>query len=117
MIRSDLDRLRDARDFARHAVDNAGGLSAQILAQAWQPQHAALYDLVIVGETLGKISAEVKSAAPHIQWRRISDLRNILVHAYWQVDFEAVAGIVENRIGPLVEDLNRLIALVERSET
>jgi uncharacterized protein with HEPN domain len=117
MNRSDLDRLCDARDFARHAVDNAGGLSAEILAQAWQPQHAALYDLVVVGETLGKVSAEVKSAAPHIQWRRISDLRNILVHASWQVDFEAIAGIIENRIDPLIEDLNQLIALVERSKT
>jgi hypothetical protein len=34
MNRSDLDRLRDAQDFARHARRNAGGLSAYILADA-----------------------------------------------------------------------------------
>ncbi len=50
MNRSDLDRLRDARDFARHAKGNAGGLSSHDLADALQPQHAALYDLAIVGE-------------------------------------------------------------------
>lgn len=39
---SDLERLRDARGFARDAQDNAGGLTAEVLADAKQPQHAAL---------------------------------------------------------------------------
>jgi uncharacterized protein with HEPN domain len=116
MNRSDLDRLRDARNFARDAIANAEGLSAEVLAEARQSQHAAFYDLVIIGETLGKISGEVKSAAPHIQWRKITDLRNILVHAYWQVDLEVIAGVIQNRLAPLIEDLSRLIYLVEHSE-
>ena len=41
MSRSDLERLRDACDFARHARNNAGGLSGDMLAAAIQPQHAA----------------------------------------------------------------------------
>ena len=117
MNRSDLERLRDARDFARFARDNAGGLPADILADARQPQHAALYDLVIVGETLGKVSAEVKSAAPDIEWRKISNLRNLLVHGYWQVDLEIIAGVIENRIDPLVIELEKLIAILERNDT
>jgi uncharacterized protein with HEPN domain len=51
MKRSDVDRLRDARHFARHAQNNAGGFEAAALAEAWQPQHVALYNLVIIGET------------------------------------------------------------------
>jgi hypothetical protein len=50
MNRSDIDRLRDARDFARYARDNAGGLSAGTLTFTIQSQHAALYDLVVIGE-------------------------------------------------------------------
>ena len=64
MNRSDLDRLRDARGFARHAQDNAGSLRAAALAVAQQPQHAALYKLVIIGETLHRVSAEIETAAP-----------------------------------------------------
>jgi uncharacterized protein with HEPN domain len=116
MIRSDLDRLRDAREFARHVLDDAGGLSADALADALQPQHAALYDLVIIGEAMGRVSGEVRSAAPHIDWKAIRDLRNIIVHADWQVDLEIVAGIIENRIHPLIADLDNLIALLERPD-
>jgi uncharacterized protein with HEPN domain len=116
MNRSDLDRLRDARDFARYAQDDAGGLSAEALAAALQPQHAALYDIAIVGETLNQVSAEIKSTAPHIEWRLIADLRNIIVHAYWQIDLGIIANIVENRLDPLMTELDKLIAFVERAE-
>jgi uncharacterized protein with HEPN domain len=117
MNRSDLERLRDARAFAGHAQDNASGLSAHALAEAVQPQHAALYDLVIIGETLNKVSAEMKSAAPDIEWRLITDLRNIIVHSYWQIDLEIIADVVRNRLDPLIAQLNTLVALVELTET
>ena len=116
MNRSDLDRLRDARDFAGYVLGNAGGLPADIVAEARQPLHAALYDLVVIGETLNKVSAEVKSAAPDLPWRAIVNLRNIIVHAYWLIDLEIIAGIVEHRIDPLVAELDKLISFVERTD-
>ena len=117
MNRSDLDRLRDARDFARDAFDHATGLSADVLAQVTQPQHAALYALVVVGEALGKILADIRSAAPAIQWNAITALRNHLVHAYWQIDLEIIADVIKNRIDPLVAELGKLIVFVEQMDT
>jgi uncharacterized protein with HEPN domain len=116
MNRSDIDRLRDACDFARHAQYDAGGLSAVVLADAPQPLHAALYDLIVIGETLNKVSAEVKSAAPNLGWKPIINMRNILVHAYWRVDLALVAEVIERRLDPLITELEQLIAFVERSE-
>jgi len=115
MNRSDLERLRDARDFARHAQNNAGGLSAEILAQALQPQHAALYNLTVLGETLGRVSAAVRSAAPEIPWQAIIGLRNLIVHAYWQIDLKIIADVIKNRIDPLLNQLDQLIEIVERT--
>jgi uncharacterized protein YutE (UPF0331/DUF86 family) len=43
-------------------------------------------------------------------------LRNIIVHSYWQIDLEIVADIIKNRLEPLMHELDRLIAFVERSE-
>jgi len=36
--------------------------------------------------------------------------------SYWQIDLEIIAGIIENRIDPLVAELEKLIALVERMD-
>jgi uncharacterized protein with HEPN domain len=117
MKRSDVDRLRDARHFARHAQNNAGGFEAAALAEAWQPQHAALYNLVIIGETLHRVSPEIKAAAPGQDWKNFSDLRNYIVHSYWQIDFEIVADVIRNRLDALIAELDRLIPLAEQLET
>lgn len=116
MKRSDLDRLRDAQAFARHAKEDAGGLRPETLAEATQPQHAALYDLAVIGETSNRVSAQVKSAAPDIEWREFYDLRNFIVHAYWQIDLEIIANVIRDRLDPLESELAALIAFVERTE-
>lgn len=116
MNRSDLDRLRDARAFALHARNNAGGLSANALAKAAQLQHAALFDLVVIGEALSKVPPAIRSAAPELPWNAIINLRNIIVHSYWQIDLEIVADVIENRLDPLNAELDALIALVEGND-
>lgn len=116
MNRSDLDRLRDARVYAGYAKENAAGVSADLLAASYQPQHAALFDLIVVGETLNKVSTEVKSAGRDIEWRLIADLRNLIVHAYWQIDFRIIADVVRHRLDPLMAKLDALIAIVERMD-
>jgi len=117
MNRSDLERLRDAREFARYAQDDAAGLGAHSLAQVRQTLHAVLYDLAVIGETLNKVSVGVKSSAPGIAWREFYDLRNFIVHAYWQIDLGIVADVINNQLGPLVAELEKLIAFVEIAET
>jgi uncharacterized protein with HEPN domain len=116
MKRSDAERLCDTRAFARHAQTHASGLTADALAEAIKSRHAALYDLAIVGETLNQVSVEVKKAAPDIEWRRFYELRNFIVHAYWQIDLEVVAAVIRERLEPLIAELDTLIAFVERMD-
>jgi uncharacterized protein with HEPN domain len=117
MSRSDLDRLKDARRFAQDAVSHAIGLSADVLAEALKPQHAALYALMVVGEALSQIPVDLRTEAPNVVWKAIIGLRNHLIHAYWQIDLEIIADVIKNRIDPLVTELDKLIVLVERIDT
>ena len=116
MRRSDLARLQDARRFAQHALYHAIGLSPDALAGAPQPQHAALYALMVVGEALAQVPVDLRNEAPGIAWRSIVGLRNHLIHAYWQIDLEIIADVIKNRIYPLMAELDKLITLVERIE-
>jgi uncharacterized protein with HEPN domain len=116
MNRSDLERLRDARDSTSHAQRNAGSLRPERLAEVTQILHAALYNLVIVGETLHRVSAAVKGAAPTMEWRGYSNLHNYIVHSCWQIDLEVIADVIQNRLGSLIAELDTLIAFVERAE-
>jgi uncharacterized protein with HEPN domain len=57
-----------------------------------------------------------KAFASEIPWAAIVALRNRIAHAYWQIDLEIVANIIENRLEPLVHEIDRLAELVKRTE-
>ncbi len=40
------------------------------------------------------------------------DLRNLIVHAYWQIDLEIIANVIENRLDLLIAELDTLIEFV-----
>jgi uncharacterized protein with HEPN domain len=42
----------------------------------------------IVGEALAQVPADVRGLAPDIPWKLFKDLRNRIVHGYWQIDLE-----------------------------
>ena len=58
----------------------------------------------------------MQKAAPDLPWRQIVDMRNIIVHSYWTIDLEIIANVINNRLDPLIEQLEELIAVVERTE-
>ena len=48
-----------------------------------------------------RLDERYKSEHAEISWRAISGMRNILVHDYFEVDFESVWRIVERDLAPL----------------
>ena len=47
---------------------------------------ASAHKLTIVGEAVAGLTAELRARHPQIEWRRVSGLRNALVHEYFGVD-------------------------------
>ncbi len=45
-------------------------------------QDATLRDLQTMSEATQRLSIEIKSSQPDIEWELIADLRNVLVHNY-----------------------------------
>lgn len=60
----------------------------------------------IIGEAARGISGATKAAHPNIDWRRIVGLRNIVVHAYDEVDYARHWRVIR-------EDLPSLVAALE----
>ncbi len=51
-------------------------------------QDGVVRNLEIIGEAAKSIPDDIKSKEPEIEWRKITGLKNILVHAYFGTDLE-----------------------------
>jgi uncharacterized protein with HEPN domain len=53
-------------------------------------QDAVLRRLETLADGTGHLSAELKSRHEEVDWRRITDFRNILAHAYTDLDLDRI---------------------------
>jgi uncharacterized protein with HEPN domain len=64
-------------------------------------QDAVLRNLQVLAESTQRLSEEYKNRHSDIEWRKISGLRNILVHDYLGIDAETVWVIVNKELSTL----------------
>jgi uncharacterized protein with HEPN domain len=99
-----LDHILEAIGAAR---EFAAGDRQDFLADR-KTQSAVVRQLEIIGEAVKHLSAEVRQAAPDVPWRQIAGVRDRLIHAYFQVDLEAVWVMVETDLPALESTVQRL---------
>lgn len=58
-------------------------------------------NLEIIGESSKGIPAAIRNQIPHVEWKKIAGLRNILIHEYFGVDVEIIWDIVKNKLPEL----------------
>ena len=61
-------------------------------------QDATLRNLQTMSEATQRLSGEIKSTRPDIEWERIGAFRNILVHNYLGIDIELIWTIIERDV-------------------
>mgnify|MGYP006287965147 CR=1 FL=1 len=64
-------------------------------------QDAVIRNLEIIGEASRSLPQEIKDNAPTIEWRKITALRNILIHEYFGVSRGILWDIIENKLSEL----------------
>jgi uncharacterized protein with HEPN domain len=88
--RSETDRAA-LEDMLRHAGfvrdDTKAGRAA---LDDDRTLRSVLYALAIVGEAANRLSPELCDLHPEVPWRRIINLRNILVHGYHRIELDRV---------------------------
>lgn len=74
---------------------------------------AVIRNLQIIGEAVKNIPDDVRELNPEMEWRKIAGLRDVLAHAYFQIEDEIIWDVIQNKVPHLLETVNRLL----KSET
>jgi uncharacterized protein with HEPN domain len=70
---------------------------------------AVCRNLEIIGEAARRFDDGFRIDHPEIPWRAMTDVRNILIHAYDRVAAEILVDIVRQDIPPLLNSVKRLL--------
>ncbi|ELS00046.1 DUF86 domain-containing protein [Gloeocapsa sp. PCC 73106] len=75
---------------------------------------AVVRNLQIIGEAVKSIPLTVRNKYPEIEWRKIAGLRDILAHAYFSLEDETLWDIIENKISPLIKQVELILLELKR---
>ena len=109
MSESDRIRLQHMRDAACEALSFAEGKDRVDLAGDRMLALALIGEILIIGEAAAKVSADIRHSAPSIPWGDIIGMRNRLIHAYADIDFDILWDTVRLFLSPLIKDLEALL--------
>lgn len=102
----------------RHMLDEIDYIESRILDTDLEffltdetLERAFVRSIEIVGEASKKLPDDIKAMQPEIEWRKISGMRDRLIHAYFGVDYMIVWDVATNKLPDLRANL---IALLEK---
>jgi len=99
----DPTRLLHILESARKAIRLTAGRNREELINDEVIMLAIIRLLEIIGEAALSISDEFKSRHPEMPWRRMSDMRNRLIHGYFDVEPRLVWQTLVTDLPALIE--------------
>ena len=96
--------MRDASVYLKHIQDAIARIESytaqgrKAFCDNTMVQDALIRNLEVIGEAVKQLPADLRQRYPHIPWRSITALRNVLIHEYFGVDLEIVWRVVQRRL-------------------
>ena len=107
---------KDPQVFIKHILDSIDAvenytknLSEDQFLRSLEKQDAIVRRVEIIGEAVRNIPADFRQAYPDIPWRKISGMRDKLVHEYFGVDLELVWAVVKKDLPSFKRQIKNLL--------
>jgi uncharacterized protein with HEPN domain len=106
-------RIRDILSAISEIQSFTEGLTFEEFQNDRKTIGAVLYTLAIIGEAARTIPPDLESAHPEIPWNDMRDMRNIIIHEYFQVNLSIVWQTIQEDINNLEHPLRKLLEDLE----
>jgi len=109
MRRSYLLYLEDILTSTNKILKYSGNYSYEELLKDEMRIDAIIRNFEIIGEASSNIPQEIRDKYPFIEWRNISDFRNVLAHEYFGIDYEIMWEIIRDKLPELQKGIQTIL--------
>lgn len=104
--------LEDILETAQKIEGYIEGVSFQQFTEDEMRMDAVLRNLEIIGEATKNLPPALRDKYPAMDWRKVAGLRDIVIHAYFNIDRNIIWDIVQNKL----PDLRRYVVDILKQE-
>jgi uncharacterized protein with HEPN domain len=102
--------LNDIVEAADHIAEFIAGADFQAFGESEMLRSAVAQKLGVIGEAAARVSADLTNRHPEVPWPQIVAFRNILIHAYFGIDWDVVWRAATNRCPVLRRQIADILA-------
>lgn len=109
MSPSSSDYLRHILDETNYLITTSQGLNKKDFINDQTLKRAWVRSLEIIGEAVKQLPPNFRTDYPEIEWRKIAEMRDKLIHNYFGVDYDIVWDAVINEIPHLEQKIMQIL--------
>jgi uncharacterized protein with HEPN domain len=102
--------LNDVVEAADHIAEFIAGADFPAFQSSEMLRSAVVQKLGVIGEAAARVSADLTARHPEVPWPQIIAFRNILIHAYFGIDWDVVWRAATNRCPVLRRQIADILA-------
>lgn len=112
-IHSNIPYLKHILDAINDTESSLQNSSKKEFMENKDVKDATVRRIEIIGEAVKNISSEFKAKYPEIEWKEIAGSRDVMIHAYFNVDFDIVWGIASKDLPRLKKQILEILASLD----